>query len=801
MNKPLRVLIVEDSEDDARLLLHELRRGGYDPAFERVETADAMRAALDPSTGPGHRWDVILSDYRLPQFSAPAALALLQVSGLDLPFIIISGTIGEDTAVAALKAGAHDFIVKGNWARLIPAVEREMRDAEARRARKQAEDELRAAEAKYRALVEQLPAIVYGLSFGETVWTSYISPQVETLLGFTPAEWLADPELWIKQLHPDDRERVLAEVGKTGAEGRPLNVEYRTLARDGRALWFHNQATLVLDAAGRPFYSYGIMFDITGRKRAEEQMRQNAARAEALARVASRLNAQLDLDTVLKAICEETARALNVPASSVALYEPAQAALLLASAFGLPSNYRQDHKPVPRAVYDEYARQAGPLVLPDVQHTPGLPNAELYVRHNIRTIATAAMSRGGEMMGTLDVYTFNERRDFDPDELALLNALADQAAQAIANARLFEEAERRLRHVEALRAIDVSITGSMDVRLSLNVVLGQAMDQLRVDAADVLLLDRHTQALEYAAGRGFRTDAIIRAHVRLGEGYAGLAALERRLIRIPDWNDEEPDLRRAAEFAGENFRACFVVPLIAKGNARGVLEVFHRQPLHPDEEWLDFLEALAGQAALAIDNASLFNDLQRSNVELTLAYDTTLEGWSRALDLRDKETEGHTQRVTEMTLRLARAAGTFGEDELVNARRGALLHDIGKMGIPDSILLKPGPLTDDEWIVMRKHPVYAYELLMPIPFLRSALDIPYCHHEKWDGTGYPRGLRGELIPLAARLFAVVDVWDALRSDRPYRPGWPEDKVREHIRAGAGAHFEPRAVEIFLDVNR
>ncbi|MBF8284341.1 MAG: CheY chemotaxis protein or a CheY-like REC, partial [Anaerolineales bacterium] len=138
MNKPLRVLIVEDSEDDARLLLRELRRGGYDPTFERVETADAMRAALDPSTGSGHGWDVILSDYSLPQFSAPAALALLQAEGMDLPFIIISGTIGEDTAVAALKAGAHDFIVKGNWARLIPAVEREMRDAEARRARKQA---------------------------------------------------------------------------------------------------------------------------------------------------------------------------------------------------------------------------------------------------------------------------------------------------------------------------------------------------------------------------------------------------------------------------------------------------------------------------------------------------------------------------------------------------------------------------------------------------------------------------------------------------------------------------------------
>ena len=150
------------------------------------------------------------------------------------------------------------------------------------------------------------------------------------------------------------------------------------------------------------------------------------------------------------------------------------------------------------------------------------------------------------------------------------------------------------------------------------------------------------------------------------------------------------------------------------------------------------------------------------------AYDTTIEGWSRALNLRDKETEGHTRRVTEMTLTLARRFG-FTEEDLLHLRRGALLHDIGKMGVPDNILLKPEPLTEEEWIIMRKHPQYAYDLLKPIAFLGSALDIPYCHHEKWDGTGYPRGLRGEEIPLAARLFAVVDVWDALTSDRPYRP--------------------------------
>jgi HD-GYP domain-containing protein (c-di-GMP phosphodiesterase class II) len=204
------------------------------------------------------------------------------------------------------------------------------------------------------------------------------------------------------------------------------------------------------------------------------------------------------------------------------------------------------------------------------------------------------------------------------------------------------------------------------------------------------------------------------------------------------------------------------------------------------------------QAAIAIDNASLFDELQHSNAELNLAYDTTIEGWSRALDLRDEGTEGHTERVTEMTERLARAVG-MEESQLVHVRRGALLHDMGKMGIPDSILLKRDALSREEWDVMRRHPLYAYEMLSPIIYLRYSLDIPYCHHEKWDGTGYPRGLRGEQIPLAARIFALVDVWDATTSDRPYRQAWTKDQAREYVLTQSGKHFDPQIVQTFLSI--
>ena len=207
------------------------------------------------------------------------------------------------------------------------------------------------------------------------------------------------------------------------------------------------------------------------------------------------------------------------------------------------------------------------------------------------------------------------------------------------------------------------------------------------------------------------------------------------------------------------------------------------------------LSAIAAQAALALENANLVESLQRSNTEMLAAYERTIEGWSRALDLRDEETEGHSRRVTEQTVRLAERLG-IADEQIVHIRRGSLLHDIGKMGVPDQVLLKPGPLTDEEWVLMKQHPDFAYELLLPIEFLRPALDIPYCHHERWDGSGYPRGLKEEEIPLSARIFAVVDVYDALTSDRPYRPAWEEARALEYLRENAGVQFDPRVVAEF-----
>ena len=426
------------------------------------------------------------------------------------------------------------------------------------------------------------------------------------------------------------------------------------------------------------------------------------------------------------------------------------------------------------------------------------------IKRGYASLISLPLIANDKTLGALSIYAM-ETDAFDSEEANLLNELASNMAFGIETLRTRaehmlakEHIQHQLHRITALRNIDRAISGSMDLHLTLDIFLEQVTERLGVHAADVLLLDPLTQTLNFATSRGFRSDALKYTSLRVGEGHAGLAALERHIVSITNFAEAENCLRRSPLLAGEDFISYCSVPLIARGHIKGVLEIFYRTPFEANHEWLDFLEALAAQAAIAIDNASLFNKLERSNVELILAYDTTLEGWSHALDLRDKETEGHSQRVTNMTLQLARAMG-LKNTELLHIRRGALLHDIGKIGIPDSILLKPEPLNDDEWEIMHKHPVFAYELISPIEYLHPVLDIPYCHHEKWDGTGYPRGIKGKQIPLAARIFAVVDVWESLLSDRPYRPAWPKEKVYEHIHSLAGTHFDPEVVDMFLEL--
>lgn len=652
MSTQLRILLVEDLEDDAQLLLREIQRGGYDIYSERVETRPAMQMAL-----ARQNWDLIICDYSLPNFNAPEALALMQAGGYNLPFIIVSGTIGEETAVAALKAGADDFLIKGNLPRLLPAIQRELRDAEDRHERIQRERELE-------AIASASMALRKAKTLNETL------------------EQLLDQALAIMD----------TDIG---------------------SIWLYNTATDLINLTVNRGWKAP---KISAVKRGQD----------------------------ISGLVVEFGKTI------------------------VSHEFRTD----PRVIEENRL---------SISEGIGGACVPLHTAENV--------------VGAMFV-SVRLPRELTQDDVRVLNAIAEIGGSAIYSTRLHEQTIKQLERMNALRVIDQAISSILDLRVTLNILLEQIIRQLGIDAANVLLISPGNNQLEFVAGRGFHTHGIEATHLKLGEGYAGRTILERRIVRIDNLENQREEFTRRTLVADERFVSYFGVPLIAKGKVKGVLEVFSRVTLNVDHDWLSFLETLAGQTAIAVENSVLFQDLQRSGFDLVLAYDATIEGWSRALDLRDKETEGHTQRVTEMTINLARKMD-MSEEQLVHLRRGSLLHDIGKMGVPDNILLKPGSLTDDEWKIMRQHPQLAYALLAPIAYLHPALDIPAYHHEKWDGTGYPRGLKGEQIPLPARIFAIADVWDAVTSDRPYRKAWSDEKALDYIREQSGTHFDPQVVDVFL----
>ena len=337
--------------------------------------------------------------------------------------------------------------------------------------------------------------------------------------------------------------------------------------------------------------------------------------------------------------------------------------------------------------------------------------------------------------------------------------------------------------------------------LGLKQVLEEVMDTLvRLMQAEsgFLMLKDSSGELTVQTARGMDKDG---AHE---ESFSGSRTIIRSVIEtgrpvLTTNAQSDPRFERQMSVAAFQLRSILCVPLKLKDELIGVIYVDHRgMPGMFRESDMGLISAFADQAAVAIDNARLFESLKAANAELEIAYDATLQGWVRALDLRDKETEGHTQRVTILTVQLAKMMGV-GDDDLIHIQRGALLHDIGKMAIPDAILLKPGDLTPEERDLVRRHPLFAYEMLKPIRFLHSAIDIPYCHHEKWDGSGYPRGLKEVQIPFAARIFSIADVWDALTSDRPYRKRVKPEDVRSYLRGQSGTHFDPQVVDAFLSM--
>lgn len=864
----------------------------------------------DYDTWPG-RLRIFFDDLKFHASAAVPLMAKSKIMGVLGIGDVNLGRVFNQEDLEMLTRFAELAAIAIENARLYTISQQELQE------RKIAEEAMREAEAKYRTVVEHISAVTYTALTDDAKTLLYVSPQIETLLGYTPAEYLADPDAWRKTIHPDERERVLAETMKFYESGEPFVSDYRSVARDGHIVWFHDEAVIFEDKSTHKRFIQGIKVDITQRMQAE-------ALQNAIYRISGAASLSGGMDEFYRAIHESLRSVMFADNFFIALYdretdllrfpyyvdendttpntaplghgptayvirngiplfgktetmrkleeegllEPAgtrsidwlgvplkienetigamavqtytegirysqrdldilkfvstQAALSIErkqSAENLraaEARYRTLVEQLPVVVYVNPAEDVSATVYvsPQIEEFLGYTQEEwlndpiswqkaLYPDDRPRVLAEVEKMKGGNEPFDEEyrMIARNGRVVWVRDQATLLHdsegrpllwqgLMVDVSEQKHAEGQIKLQIER----LKALRTIDMFIASGTDLHLTLQTILQQAIHQLNVDAADILLLNQSMHVLEFSEGIGFRTRGIEQTTLRVGEGFAGRAVLQREMVSVEDLSAyvQHP------LFVLEGFAVYHGIPLIAKGEVKGVLEVFNRSQMDSDPEWMEFLESLAGQAALAVDNASLFESLQHTNIELSLAYETTLEGWSAALDLRDKETEGHTQRVADLTLKLAEAMG-ISEKERMHIRRGGLLHDIGKMGIPDRILLKPDVLTGEEWEIMRQHPVYAYNLLSKIEHLRPALDIPYCHHERWDGSGYPRGLKEEAIPLSARIFAVADVWDALCSDRPYRPAWSPEQALNYIKALSGVHFDPKVVEVFLRV--
>jgi PAS domain S-box-containing protein len=575
MSIPLRLLILEDSEADAELVLHELRRSGYEPAWSRVDNEADYLDSLSPAL------DIILADYSMPDFDALRALQILKSREIDIPFIIVTGAVGEEVVAECMRQGATDYLLKDRLGRLGSAVERALQEKLLNVEKQRAVNALRENEEKYRSLFESSPEAITLVGLDSTILDCNVA--AENIGGRQREELIGKSFLEIGILDETDissiTERFAQVVG--GKLFEPFQV--KVIRNDKEVIWL--ELYLALLKKDGEFYAIQVISrDITASKCAEETLRSTNELLQAIINAAPLAIDMVDTD------------------ANIRLWSPA------------------------------------------AEHLFGWKADEVIGKH----------------------------LPFVPEELR-----------------------------------------------------SEVEEQIRSEL--------------------------------LGTSHYGLETRRKRkdgsLVDVQLWTS----------------------------------------PLH------DSQGEIIGSVGILSDiteRKRAEQQIQALNAELLLAYDETLEGWARALDLRDNNTEDHSVRVMDLTMGLARALGINGPD-LIHVRRGALLHDIGKMGIPDAILLKPGALTEEEWQVMRMHPVFSYDLLSGIPFLRLALDIPYCHHEKWDGSGYPRGLAGNQIPLAARIFSVVDVWDALGSDRPYRKKWAEGKIIEYIRKEAGTRFDPEIVELFL----
>ncbi len=618
---------------------------------------------------------------------------------------------------------------------------------------------------------------------------TYINPYGEMVTGYRAEEVIGQNPRMFKSGMQDGE--FYKQLWQTLMSGAPWNGVLANRRKDGSLLYENATIFPVKDENDKLFGYAAVKRDITLEIQREREM-------QAIVSVSTALRKAVTRDEMLPIVLDQLNEILSTTDAAIAFYEPQAAQIYIELSRGNLRDYTGLRMDAGKGISGYIFQKGQPFQTGDIRNEPGFQPV-VNVDGFCAVIGSPLIAQG-EAIGVLWV---GRSLPFTPGEFRVFQAVADMSANAIHRATLHE---RTLRYAEQTVAITAAGRAMAEI-LNLSQIfehLSISVNELVPGIAVLSILqpdiELNTCQCIYASCEGQDLDVGSMPIIQMGESDNDPFV---RAIR-----SHEPVVMASLQDAGLNLASlgCLpyeggsgvIVPLVARGKVLALLSLVSPLKNRFNHEDAGLLALMGSTAATAIENADLYQGLQHSNWELLEAYEQTLEGWSKALDLRDRETENHTQRVTNMTILLGRELGLSNE-RLVHVRRGAMLHDIGKLGVQDKILLKNGPLTDEEWDEMRRHPGHAYDMLAPIAYLRSALNIPFCHHEKWDGSGYPRGLKGEEIPLEARIFAIIDVYDALTNHRPYRPAWPRSQAVQYIRDQSGKHFDPDLVQVFLRV--
>jgi PAS domain S-box-containing protein len=837
MGKPLRVLIVEDSEDDVLLTVLALKKGGYDPVFARVEDAGAMRKALEEK-----KWDVILCDYKMPQFNGLAAIALLKETAIDIPLIIVSGAIGEETAVECMRLGAHDYIMKGNLPRLVPAVERELKEAAIRREVKLASEELRKSEEKYRFLAETMVDMVWTVNMD--LQTTYVSPSIFRVLGLTQEERMkqALSEIMTQKSIERVAEMFILEMERAREEGvdlyRSATLDLEYYHKDGSTIWFENVMGFIGDDQGNPMGIHGVSRNITERKRAEEALKESEGKYRSFT----------DSTSDMVFLKDDEFKYIMVNHAYLEFYKCNEAEILGKTFLDfMPEKRVRDCH-----ASDIQVRESNKLVVTIEQDEDRIVETRKYpVRLKEGKIGVGGIVRditeSKRMEDALRKSEANYRQLFDNAPAGIYQVNFRTGKFVKANDFICEYLGCSQEEITSLSPYDfITKEGQKLLTERLNkMAIGEKVpedpeyeivnrngkrrwlklnvknmyDSEGIAGADVVAHDitdrkRSEEALKRSEGkyRAIFENAIEGIYQATTEGR--YVSVNPAFAKILGYKTPEELISSITDVASQ----VYVNPderseLIKQLSVSDLVEEFEFQASRKDGTiiWLlanarvirdeyGNIEYFEGRVQDITQRKCAEENLKHTLESLRKAFGATIQVMVSAVETRDPYTAGHQSRSAD----LSRAIATemeLSQDKIEGLRMAGSIHDIGKLSVPAEILSKPTKLTNLEFSLIKEHARTGYEMLKDVESPWPLAEIVYQHHERMDGSGYPRNLKGDEILIEARIMAVADVVESMASHRPYRPALGLNAALEEIEKNKGILYDDAVADTCLRLFR